>query len=72
MKISEIKKKYKNEWVLAKVLEKDKLNRPTKLRVLAHSKDREKTYEALRKTRVRNLAHFFTGPIPKKGYAVAF
>lgn len=72
MKIETINKKYPSQWVLAQVLEVDELNQPTKLEVLAHSKNRDETYKAMGKSKFKSLAHFFTGSIPKKGYAVAF
>lgn len=70
--IDEIKKKFKDEWVLVEVLEKDELNQPTKGRVIAHSRNRDDTYDAMTKTKAKYLYHFYTGEIPKKGYAVAF
>ncbi len=72
MKIAEVKKKYRSQWILGRILKRDKQDQPVEFKVLAHSKDREETYEAMKNTRSKNLAHFFTGPIPKKGYAVAF
>ena len=72
MKISEVKKKYPSQWIAARVLKRDEQNQPGELKVLAHSKDRDETYKALKLSRAKSLAHFFTGPIPKKGYAVAF
>jgi len=72
MKLEAVKKQYKNEWILAEVLEEDKLNRPTKVKVIAHSKDRGETYEAMEKIKIKDFLHFYTGKVPKKGYAVAF
>lgn len=72
MKIAEVKKKYPSQWILGRIVKRNKEDQPVELKILAHSKDREETYEALKGTKAKNLAHFFTGPIPKKGYAVAF
>lgn len=72
MKINEIKKKYKDEWVVAEILREDELGKPIEVKVLAHSKSRDDTYKALRKTKDKYTYHFYTGEIPKKGYAVAF
>ncbi len=72
MSIEQIKEKYKDEWVLVEVLEEDDLGRITRARIIAHSRNRDDTYDALKKTNVKHLAHFYTGEIPKKGYAVAF
>ena len=71
-KIEEIKKKYKDEWVLVEVLEEDELGQPIEVELIAHSKSRDDTYEAMRKAKAKDIAHFYTGEIPKKGYAVAF
>lgn len=71
-KIEEIKKKFKDEWVLVEVLEKDEFNQPTKGRVIAHSRNRDDTYDAMSTAKAEHLYHFYTGEIPKKGYAVAF
>ena len=70
MKIEEIKRKYRDEWVLAEVIEES--GQPTEVKLIAHSKSRDDTYEAMRKTKAKDIAHFYTGAIPKKGYAVAF
>lgn len=70
--IEEIKKKFKNEWVLVEVLEEDELGRTIQGRVLAHSKNRDETYAALKNAKGKYVLHFYTGEIPKEGYAVAF
>ncbi len=70
--IQDIKNKFKNEWVLVEVTENDELNQPTKGKVIAHSKNREDTYNAMTKTKATDIAHLYTGEIPKKGYAAAF
>jgi len=68
--IEAIKRKFKNEWVLLEVLEENELNQPTKGRMIAHSRNRDDTYDAM--TKAKHLYHLYTGEIPKKGYAVAF
>jgi len=72
MKIEEVKKKYKNEWVLVEVLEEDELGNPTRVKVLAHSKNRDDLYKLLNRTKGKYTYQFYTGKIPRKGYAVAF
>ncbi len=72
MKIEELKKRYKDEWVLVEVLAEDELREPVEVELIAHSKSRDDAYEAMRKTKAKDIAHFYTGAIPKKGYAVAF
>ena len=69
--IEEIEKKYKDEWVLIEVLEENEFEEPTKGRLIAHSKSRDEIYDLL-KDKTGDISVFFTGEIPKKGYAVAF
>lgn len=69
--IEEIKKRYKDEWVLLRVLRLDELDRPVEGEVIAHSKVREEIYEKQRKAK-GDIALLYTGEIPKEGYAVAF
>ena len=70
--IEAIKERYKDEWVLVEVLETDELNTPIKGRVIAHSRNRDDTYDAMLKFKVKHWYHFYAGEIPKEGYAVAF
>ena len=71
-KIEEIKERYKGEWVFVEVVDEDELGQPTEVELISHSKSRDETYEAMRKTKAQDIAHFYTGEIPKKGYAVVF
>lgn len=64
--IEEIKKKFKNEWVLVEVLEEDELGRTMSGKVIAHGKNRDETYAALKETKGKYTFHFYTGEIPKK------
>ena len=72
MRIEEIKKKYKDEWVLVEVLKEDEKGNPVEVKLIEHSKNRDDTYTAMRKHAVKYTYHFYTGEIPKEGYAVAF
>jgi len=72
MRIEEIKQQYKDEWVLIEVRQTDNLGQPTEGDVIAHSKNRDDTYATMKKTKAKDISHFYTGKIPKKGYAVAF
>ncbi len=69
--LQEIHERFRDEWVLVRVLEEDELGQPLRGQVVAHSPDREEIYAAQRRLR-GDLALFHTGEIPKKGYAVAF
>ncbi len=70
--VEEIKEEYKDEWVLVEVIEENELGEPTKVELIAHSKCRDDTYDAMKDTKGKYTCHFYTGEIPKKGYAVAF
>lgn len=72
MNIEEIKPKYKDEWVLVDVLKEDEQGTPIEVRLVAPSKNRDDTYKAMKESKAKHLAHFYTGEISKKGYAVAF
>jgi len=72
MKVKEVEKKYRNEWVLAEVLKEDESGEPIEMKVIAHSKNRDDTYDAMKQAKGKYTYHFYTGKIPQKGYAVAF
>jgi len=38
VKIEEIKKRYRDEWVLVEVIEEDELGQPIDVKLIAHSK----------------------------------
>lgn len=62
---------YPDEWVLLKVTEENELNEPVKGIVLAHSRVKEEIIAVSRDLK-EDIAFFFTGAIPKKGYAFCF
>jgi hypothetical protein len=70
--VEEIKRRYRDEWVLVEVIEEDELGQPTEVELIVHSKARDEIYEALKETKAKYTYQFYTGEIPKKGYAVAF
>jgi len=70
--IQDIKKKFRNEWVLGEVLDEDEKGQPKIVKVVAHSKDRSETYKAMKKHIGKHICHFYAGEIPDKGYAAAF
>jgi len=71
--MTEIKKKYKNEWLLVKVVNENKLNEPVKGSVITHSKNRDDIYEKMKKLpKGFRVATIFTGKIPPKGTVFAF
>ena len=72
MNIKDVKKEYKDEWVLVEVLKEDEIGNPVDVKLLAHSKNRDDIYNKLKRTKSKYVSTFYTGKIPKKGYAVAF
>ncbi len=64
MKVSELKKKFKNKWVLAEVLKENELNQPVEVRPIIVSKDRDKIYKKLGEQQLGKLyATLYTGKI---------
>lgn len=72
VKVEEIKERYKDEWVLVEVMKEDELGQPIDVELIAHSKSRDEIYDTLMETKTKSTYQFYTGEIPKKGYAVAF
>lgn len=65
------RKKYKDEWILIRVLKTDKMNQPLYGKLIAHSKRRDDVYDTMKKVKGHTVI-FFTGDVPKKGYAFCF
>lgn len=64
MKIAELKRKFKNTWVLAEVLKKNERNQPVEVKPIMASKDRDKIYKKLGEQRPGKLyAPLYTGKI---------
>lgn len=64
MKISDVKKKFKNTWVLAEVLKMDELNQPVDVKPIFASKDRDKMYDRISSVpKGKKLATLYTGKI---------
>lgn len=73
MNLEELKRMYKDEWVLAEVLELDEEGVPKRVRLIKHSKDRDEVYKELSRVKEgKHVCTLYTGEIPKEGYAVAF
>lgn len=73
MTIEEIKKKYKNRWILAKVLKENNLNQVTEAEVILASTNKDEIYKALGKVKKgEHICTFYTGEILPKGMAFAF
>lgn len=73
MKVSTLRKKFKNQWVLAEVIKEDKLNRLVEVNPLLHSPDRTKVYAALARVKKhKHVATIYTGQLPPKGMEYTF
>lgn len=71
MKIEELKKRYKDEWLLIRITEVNEHDVPIEGEVLLHSKDRDEIYDAQRN--MKDYVYItYSGEMPKKGFAVAF
>jgi hypothetical protein len=71
MEIENIKKKYKDEWLLIKITVADEKDQPIEGELLLHSKSRDEVYEA-QKDLKDDLYITYSGELPKEGFAVAF
>lgn len=71
MYLKEVKQKYQNEWVVARVLVENKLGQPVDVEVIAHSKNRDDIYQRMKKEKGHTYI-FYSGELPTEGYAVAF
>ncbi len=71
--LDQIRQIFKQEWVLAEVLELDAEGTPKRVRVLKHSKNRDEIYQALSSVESgKHVCILYTGEIPQKDYAVAY
>ncbi|MDI6707953.1 MAG: hypothetical protein QME47_02555 [Candidatus Thermoplasmatota archaeon] len=71
MKIKDLKKRYKGEWLAIEVI-KENDEGPVEGRLILHEKDRDKLWEKVKLTRGKTTYITFAGPPIEKGYAVAF
>lgn len=64
MKIAEVKKKFKNKWVLAEVLKENELNQPVDVKPIMINTDRNELYDRIAKVpKGKTVATIFTGKI---------
>ncbi|MEK7534408.1 MAG: hypothetical protein AAB600_03665 [Patescibacteria group bacterium] len=62
MKIAELKKKFKNTWVLAEVLKENELNQPIDVKPIMASSDKNKIYDRIAKVaKGKTVATLYTG-----------
>ena len=65
MRLSEVKKKYRNQWVLVEFSKLDKNLRVKDGKVLAHAASKEDIYKALLHTRGKNVSIEYCGKTPE-------
>ena len=64
MKVTDVRKKYKNTWVLAEVLKENTLNQVLEVRPIFASKDRNKIYEKMAQTpKDKAVTTLYTGKL---------
>jgi len=66
-----LEKRFPEQWLLIEVTQADSLGNPKKGRLINHSKSKEKIIEDS-KGKAGDIALFYSGKIPKKGYAFCF
>lgn len=69
--IKKLEKHFPEEWLLVEVTKEDELGNPVEGKLIKHSKSKEKVIEKAKKIK-QDLALFYSGKIPKKGYAFCF
>jgi len=73
MKVTELKTKYKNKWVLAQIVKEDSSHNILDAKPLKISDDREEIYKHLQKLKKgAHVATLFTGETPPKGMTFTF
>lgn len=73
MNITELKKKFKNKWILAEVIKETKTHRVIEMKPLVISDKRDKVYKTLAKLKKgAHVATFFTGEVPPRGMSFTF
>lgn len=73
MKISELRKKYKNKWILAEVIKEGKFQKVIEAKPLVISDKRDEVYRSLGKLKKgAHVTTFYTGEVPPKGMSFSF
>ena len=65
MRLTDIQKKYRNQWVLVEFSKLHKDLRVKDGKVLAHSPNKEEIYKALLRTRDKNVSIEYCGELPQ-------
>jgi len=65
MRLTDIRKKYRNQWVLVEFSNLDKDLRVKDGKVLAHAPNKEEIYKALLRTRDKSVSIEYCGEMPE-------
>lgn len=65
MRLSDIQKKYRNQWVLVEFSKLDKDFRVKEGKVIAHAANKEEIYKAWLHTRGKNVSIEYCGELPQ-------
>jgi len=71
MKIKDLKKKYKDEWLAIEVTEEVE-GEPVKGKLLLHEKDHDKLWKKVPQKKDKKIYVTYAGPALEEGYAAAF
>lgn len=73
MNITQLRKRFKNKWVLAEVVKEGKFQKLLDVRPLKASDKRDDIYKELMKVKKgAHVATLYTGQVPPKGMAFTF
>jgi Cu2+-containing amine oxidase len=70
-RIKNLEKQYSEEWLLVEVTKEDRYGNPVEGNLLEHNPVKENVVKKSKKLKA-DLALFYSGKIPKKGYAFCF
>ncbi len=69
--ISELKEKYKGEWIAIEVTKYEE-HEPVEGNLLRHDKERERLWQKIQLSPGKRIYVTYAGPLIEEGYAVAF
>ena len=73
MHISDLRKKFKNKWVLAEVVKEGKFQKLLDVKPIKVSDERDEIYKELAKVKKgSHVATLYTGRVPPKGMTFTF
>jgi len=70
--ISDLEKKYKDEWLAIEVTKKDEQGKSLRGELITHSKDKDEVLDKVQLKKGKDVLIIFSGPILKEGYVAMF